>query len=116
MKTILHVTEALGAGIAHSISQLAKVQALEGWKVILVHSVRPETPSKDLLERLFPPPIHRIIVPMVTPIVAWQDLLGVLRLAKLFRRLNPDVIHLHSSKGGALGRIAARVTGLQNRG
>src|ERR1019366_9822 len=102
MNTILHVTEALGGGVTHSISQLTTLQARDGWKVVVVHSVRPETPSQEILDRLFPPPILRIMFPMVTSIAPWQDLLGVLYLMNLFRQLRPDVIHLHSSKGGAL--------------
>ena len=115
MKTILHVTEALGGGLAYSVSQLAQLQAREGWNVVLIHSVRPETPPPDLLDKLFPVPIQRIKVALVTPVSPWQDFLGVLRLAKIFRNLGPDVIHLHSSKGGVLGRTAALITGLQDR-
>ena len=36
-----------------------------------------------------------------------RDPLGIVELARLFRRLRPDVVHLNSSKAGVLGRIAA---------
>ena len=36
-----------------------------------------------------------------------HDPLGLLELARLFRRLRPDIVHLNSSKAGVLGRIAA---------
>lgn len=113
---ILHVTEALGGGVTHLISQLAKLQALDGWEVILAHSIRPETASQDVLDQLFPPPIRRIVVPMVTPISLRHDLSCLLQLMKIFRQVRPDVIHLHSSKAGVLGRIAASLSGYQDRG
>jgi glycosyltransferase involved in cell wall biosynthesis len=36
-----------------------------------------------------------------------HDPLGLLELARLFRRLQPDIVHLNSSKAGVLGRLAA---------
>jgi glycosyltransferase involved in cell wall biosynthesis len=115
MALILHVTEALGTGVAHTISQLAKNQANDGFDVALVHSLRPETPPPDQLDRLFPPPIRRIHIPMVTPVSPLKDARDVVALAKLFRQLQPDVIHLHSSKAGVLGRVAAFLTGYGKR-
>ena len=37
-----------------------------------------------------------------------QDLLAVPELARLFRRLAPDIVHTHNPKPGLFGRIAAR--------
>ena len=37
----------------------------------------------------------------------WQDALALLELVRLCRRLRPDIVHAHSSKAGALGRLAA---------
>ena len=37
----------------------------------------------------------------------WQDMLALLELMRLCRRLRPDIVHAHSSKAGALGRLAA---------
>ena len=37
----------------------------------------------------------------------WHDVLALLELVRLCRRLQPDIVHAHSSKAGALGRLAA---------
>jgi glycosyltransferase involved in cell wall biosynthesis/uncharacterized membrane protein len=37
----------------------------------------------------------------------WHDMLALVELVRLFRRARPDVVHLHSSKAGILGRLAA---------
>ena len=39
------------------------------------------------------------------------DLVAIARLAFLFRRLRPDVVHLHTSHAHALGRLAAKLGG-----
>lgn len=40
------------------------------------------------------------------------DLRALFTLVRLFRRLRPDVVHTHLAKAGALGRLAARLTGV----
>ena len=37
-----------------------------------------------------------------------SDLLGLLELRRVFKELKPDLVHLHSSKAGILGRLAAK--------
>lgn len=37
----------------------------------------------------------------------WQDALALVELVRLCRRIRPDIVHAHSSKAGALGRLAA---------
>ena len=39
-----------------------------------------------------------------------QDFLAVLELVSIFRHWKPDIVHVHSSKAGILGRIAALLT------
>lgn len=45
---------------------------------------------------------------MVREISPFRDWLAYKELKKHFRSLAPDIIHLHSSKAGTLGRLAAR--------
>ena len=47
-----------------------------------------------------------IIEHLVGPIDFKQDILAVKVLAQLFSKIKPDVIHLHSSKAGTVGRIS----------
>jgi glycosyltransferase involved in cell wall biosynthesis len=41
-----------------------------------------------------------------------QDLHALIALVAAFRRFRPHIVHTHTAKGGALGRIAARLCGV----
>lgn len=41
----------------------------------------------------------------------WRDLLGLVRLATHIRRAGYTVVHTHTTKGGVIGRVAARLGG-----
>ena len=43
------------------------------------------------------------------PIDPWHDALALAELTRLCRRLRPDIVHVHSSKMGVLGRLAGRL-------
>ena len=41
-----------------------------------------------------------------------QDVMALVELWRLFRRLNPDIVHTHNPKPGLYGRVAARAAGV----
>lgn len=41
----------------------------------------------------------------------WRDVLGLVELVALMRRVRPDIVHASSSKAGVLGRLAAWLAG-----
>jgi glycosyltransferase involved in cell wall biosynthesis len=56
-------------------------------------------------------PVHT--VQMRSGIKPLADVVGLLRLYQLVRRGRYDVVHLHSSKAGFLGRLAAKMNGVK---
>jgi glycosyltransferase involved in cell wall biosynthesis len=48
--------------------------------------------------------LHREIAPV-------QDVRAILRLARLIRRERPEILHTHTAKAGAVGRVAALLSG-----
>ena len=83
-----------------------------GWDTLVVHgrvgefeeSLEPELARRGVA-------LYRIdeLGPRVRP---WSDLLAIVRLVRLLRRERPDVVHTHTAKAGALGRIAATLHNL----
>src|SRR5438445_723782 len=112
MLRILHITESMAAGVMQVLAQLARAQAEAGATVHVVHSLRVDTPPDVALTALLPAPISREIVPMVTTPSLVADARGLLALARAIRRYQPDVVHLHSSKAGALGRVLCKILGV----
>jgi glycosyltransferase involved in cell wall biosynthesis len=48
--------------------------------------------------------LHREISPV-------RDAVAIVRLARLIRRVRPDILHTHTAKAGAVGRLAALLAG-----
>lgn len=110
---ILHISEPLAAGVGQYLVQAIKAQVAAGHAVVLAHAVSNDTPSEAVLNERYAGLSRRVVVPMVNAISPWQDLLGVLALMRLLHQEKPDVIHLHSSKAGIIGRVAARLSGVR---
>lgn len=108
---ILHLTEALGGGVLNIVQQLSEAQSSAGHEVIVAHSNRTDTPKDNQLENFFPPPIKRIVVRIETEISFLKDIKSLIEILNIIKRNAPDIIHLHSSKAGVLGRIACLLTG-----
>jgi len=49
---------------------------------------------------------------MSRPIRLWNDLLSMLAIWRILRRVNPQIVHTHTAKAGALGRVAAILAGV----
>lgn len=107
---ILHITESLGAGVGYFLVLATRGQVAAGHEVVLAHSIRSDTPVEHLDTQFVHVP-NRIVVPMVKPVSLLKDAHSVWHLMRLMRQEQPDVIHLHSSKAGVLGRVAAWLVG-----
>lgn len=105
MKKILMVCEAFGGGVFTYVSQLCNDMCDE-FEVYLAYSVRPQTPQnyKDFLDAR----IHLIQVHSFGKrlLDIGNDINCIKELQKIEREVQPDIIHLHSSIAGGLGRLA----------
>jgi Glycosyltransferase len=108
---IFQITQAFGGGVFFSVSNICNGLSEQGHEVTLIFSEREELP-KDY-QKYLRPNIKLTPLPMCTSIHPWYDLKSLAALYKIFKKNKPDVIHLHSSKAGALGRVAAWMAGLQ---
>ena len=105
MKKILMVCEAFGGGVFTYVSQLCN-DMCDSFDVTLAYSVRPQTPKnyREFLDSR----VHLIEVAhfgssLLNPV---SDLQAVRELRRIEKEVQPDIIHLHSSIAGGLGRLA----------
>lgn len=105
MKKILMVCEAFGGGVFTYVSQLCN-DMCGSFEVYLAYSVRPQTPKNymDFLDKR----VHAIEVKnfgtgLLNPV---RDVKVINELRKIEKEVKPDVIHLHSSIAGGIGRLA----------
>jgi glycosyltransferase involved in cell wall biosynthesis len=94
------------------LSCLTKQQTRDGHEVVLIGScLRKDTPASWRAE--LPEEVRFIDLPMEREITPGADFRSAIRMRSVLRALAPDVVHLHSSKAGAVGRFAA--VGLRTR-
>lgn len=100
-KKILEVCEAFGGGVFAYVSQLCN-DMCDTFEVYLAYGLRSQTPTnfKELLDER----IHLIEVPNFHSLKKIGKSVKFLR--KIEQDIQPDIIHLHSSLAGGIGRIA----------
>ena len=101
---ILFVVEAMGGGVFTYIVDLAN-ELVKTCDMYIAYAVRPQTPEdyKDYFDKR----IHLIEVKNFTrSINPAKDFKAIPEVKKIADEVKPDIIHLHSSKAGVIGRIA----------
>lgn len=93
--------ETMGAFFMSQIGQLAEV----GFHV---HAVCSSDAGLDRMKNL--PGVTTHAIPMERRPDPLRDCVSFLRLARLMRRVQPDIVHAHTPKAGLLGMSAAKVT------
>ena len=104
MKKILMVCEAFGGGVFAYVSQLCN-DMCEDFDVYLAYALRPQTPKnyKDTLDER----VHLIEVKNFGHLKSInRDIKVIQELRQIECDVKPDIIHLHSSIAGGIGRIA----------
>lgn len=102
-RRLLYVVEAMGGGVFTYINNLAN-ELCEKYDVYIAYSVRSQTP--DNFEDFFNKKIHLIEVKnFKREIDLFSDIRAMVELRHIEKIIDPDIIHLHSSKAGALGRL-----------
>lgn len=103
-KRVLFIVEAMGGGVFTYIVDLANKLA-DHYEFYIAYATRKQTPEnyKDYFDKR----IHLIPVENFGRSVnASKDLKAFSEIRKIAQEVKPDIIHMHSSKAGALGRWA----------
>ncbi len=103
-KKILYVVEAFGGGLFTYIVDLVN-ELSNQYDFTIAYAIRSQTPEN--FKEYFDPSIEFIEIKNFTRGVNLiRDLSAVIELGKVAKEVKPDIIHLHSSKAGVLGRMA----------
>ena len=101
-KKLLHIVEAMGGGVFTYIVELSN-QLVEKYDIYIAYATRPQTPEN--FRDYFDDRIKLIEVENFSRSVnALSDVKAFFEIKNIVKKINPDVVHLHSSKAGALGR------------
>lgn len=102
-KKLLHIVECMGGGVFTYIVDLSN-KLCDEYDVYVAYGIREQTP-KNYLE-YFDQRIHLIKVEnFVREIQLNKDIPAILEIRKIVKEVKPDIIHLHSSKAGVMGRM-----------
>ncbi len=112
---VLHVTDASSSGVLTAVTTIARQQSEDPRfsRVVFAYVLRPDSPTEAQIRALAGPGVE---------VYRWSDQLSAGRLVALTRRLFAvlrtetfEVVHLHSSRAGLLGRWAAMLTAHRGR-
>lgn len=103
MTRVLLVHQPVDGGVARHVADLFTGLTARGYEAVLCG---PALPSASLLSEGVPPDAPHVPLEMGRSVSPPADLASVRRFAAIARRVRPDLIHAHSSKAGAVARLA----------
>ena len=101
-KKILHLVEAFGGGVFTFLVELSN-ELSNDYDIVIAYSKREQTP-KDF-KRYFNSNVKFIEVKNFTRNIGLKDLRACKEVRKIIKQENPDIVHMHSSKAGIIGRL-----------
>lgn len=104
---VLHLVEALGGGVySYFIDLSSYFGNCADIDTIIVYSDKRSEIIPEKVKTDFNPKVKLIRVPIEKNISPFKDAKSVYKFYKIILHERPDVIHLHSSKAGAIGRLS----------
>lgn len=101
-KKILYFVEAFGGGVFTYLANLSNALC-DDFDIYIAYGIRKQTPQN--FEKYFDKRIHLIQVKNYQREISFsKDLAALKEMKKIAKKVQPDVIHLNSSKAGILGR------------
>jgi len=113
---VLHVITRLERGGSSDCTLWQAIGAARRGHEVILASGPTDAPSPLLAVASRQPGLTLVTLPALgRPIRPWRDARALASIGRLMMGHRFDVIHLHTSKAGALGRLAALLTGSRQR-
>lgn len=105
-KKIMHIVEAFGGGVFTYLVELANSMSND-FDIVIAYSKRKQTPED--FKKYFNDNIKLIEIKNFTrSINPMKDLKACGEIYRLVKDEQPDIVHMHSSKAGIIGRLVIR--------
>ena len=123
MTKVLHIITRLDMGGSAQNTLLSCKELCGKYEILLVHGLSHESGMSDLEKQIVEDGVGQaqkngvkvIALPtLVRSIRPIKDFRALLSIIWLLSKEKPDIVHTHSSKGGILGRLAAKIAGVPN--
>lgn len=109
---IVHIVESFGGGVYSYFKDLAFfLSKIQGIETTIIYSNNRKEVTQEQIENDFPKNIQLISVDMERELRPFKDLKATLEIRKILSNISPDIVHLHSSKAGVIGRWATTLIG-----
>ena len=108
---VLHISETFVSGVYNYIRQVSRFSENKISQTIVIYGGERVENDNQKNSSDFSEGTELIQVKMTREISILKDIRSLAKLIIEIRRIKPDVIHLHSSKAGVLGRIANKFYG-----
>jgi len=116
---VVHIVEALGGGVYTYFKDLSFFfgahPQCDQFDTYIIYSGNRKEVDPSRIRSEFSPNVTLIEMNMARELSPVTDLKSAWNLYRKLKELKPDVIHLHSSKAGVLGRVANFFLGRRNR-
>ncbi|UYW00965.1 glycosyltransferase [Flavobacterium agricola] len=105
---VVHIVEAFGGGVYTYLKDLTEFfSKSEDVKNIIIYSTKRKEFDKDKMHFVNSNNVEYINIDMERSVSPLQDFKSILKIRKILNKIKPDVVHMHSSKAGILGRFAS---------
>ncbi len=108
---VLQIVEALGGGVYSYFMDLNHYLGPDqNLELYIIYSDQRNEIDPEKIRSSFHERIQLIRITMHREISPLADIRAIFQIRKSIRDIDPDIIHMHSSKAGVLGRIASSLT------
>lgn len=114
-EVVLGVVETMGGGVRKHVLQLIDGLDPDSFELHLIYGPRydhvfasriDELKAGGKVDLIYLPDLQRSLSPRLDFAAIWETF-------QVIRRIKPDIVHCHSSKGGIVGRVAAKLAGVR---
>ncbi|MCC0725557.1 glycosyltransferase family 4 protein [Clostridioides sp. ZZV14-6045] len=108
------ISEALGGGVRRHIIDLMENLDKDKFDIYFLYNYhRADDIMQEKISNLINLGVHLVEIKNLSNKIGLNDIFALKNIYRELKKINPDIVHCHSSKAGAVGRIAAKFVGVK---